>query len=205
MAHLRVESFQERLNEDFQIELLLGLVLRTIYSPSDFDPSPDPKKYESVDTKFEDPLSKDDVEQLESLMDALFVILLDISSLSKFAINYPYESSLGSTLSSWLKSQRLENMIVACSMLSGLARAEERWARSMVSGSYRIHHDLINMMASETNTRYINIITISFYNSPGLSKTGNLSASRLFFGSQHVIGTVMTEMSSIESLLFFGI
>lgn len=158
MAHLRVESFQERLNEDFQIELLLGLVLRTIYSPSDFDPSLDPKKYESVDTKFEDPLSKDDVEQLESLMDALFVILLDISSLSKFAINYPYESSLGSTLSSWLKSQRLENMIVACSMLSGLARAEERWARSMVSGSYRIHHDLINMMASETNTRYINII-----------------------------------------------
>jgi len=156
--HLRNESFQVRLIEDFQVDLLLGLILRTIWYPSDFDPSLDTNDHEPVDTKVKDPLSKDEVEQLESSMDALFIILLDISSLPKFAINYPYESSLTSTLTSWLKSQRLDNMIIACSMLSGLARAEERWARSMVSGSYRIHHDLINIMASETNTRHVSIV-----------------------------------------------
>lgn len=156
--HLRDEVFQVRLIEDFQVDLLLGLILRTVWYPSDFDPSLDPNNHDSVDTKVKDPLSKDEVEQLESSMDALSIILLDISSLPKFADNYSYESSLTSTLSLWLKARRLDIMIVACSMLSGLARAEERWARSMVSGSYRIHHDLINILASETNTRYISIV-----------------------------------------------
>lgn len=157
IIHLRNESFQERLIKDFQVDLLLGLILRTIWYPSNSDPSLDPNNHGSVDTNFEDPLPKNEVEQLESSMDALFIILLDISSLPRFAINYPFESSLTSTLSSWLKSRRLDNMIVACSMLSGLARAKEVWARSMVSGPYRIHHDLINMIASETNTRHISI------------------------------------------------
>lgn len=156
--HLRNRSFQEHLIQDVQVELLLGLILRTIWYPSGFDPSLDPNIHGSADTKFVDPLSKDEVEQLEHSMDSLFIIMLDISSLARFAINYPYESRLTSTLSSWLKSECLDLRLVACSMLSGLARAEEKWARSMVSGSHRIHHELIDMMASETNPQYVSIV-----------------------------------------------
>lgn len=156
--HLRNTSFQKHLIQDVQVELLLGLILRTVWFPSGFDPSLDPNNRGSVDNKFVDPLSKDEVEQLESSMDPLFIIMLDVSSLPNFAINYPYESRLTSTLSSWLKSECLDLRLVACSMLSGLARAADKWARSMVSGPYRIHHDLIDMMASETNPRYVSII-----------------------------------------------
>lgn len=152
-VHLRIKSFQERLIEDFHADLLLGLIQRK----SDFDPSLDPNDG-FVETKTENSISGDEVEQLESSTDALLMILLDLSSLPKFAINYPYGSSLTLTLDSWLKSRSPHNRIAACSILSGLARADEKWARFMVSGSHGIHHDLIDMIASETNPRYFSII-----------------------------------------------
>lgn len=151
--HLAEGHFRQLLIEDLQVEKFLGLIHRAIWFPGDFDPSLDPNNNISVGTSSHDPPSGQEREDLASLLDIVFSVLQEVSSHPLFPSRYPHDSSLTSTLSSWLGSQRPDFQLMSCSILRNLARSEENYAKAMVSEPLRIHHALITLLSNDLTVK----------------------------------------------------
>ena len=176
--HLRHISFQRFVVENSQFESLLSTISRLAFFPMNHDLTIESNRFHVLEGsqkgdnilesnrlhEFEGQMSgnpacappsdrffKDDLDQLEVLLDLFSSILQDISSLPDFTSKYPYESGITSTMISWLNCQRLQ--AAACMVLSNLARANADWALSMVSRSADLHMGSTRMLHQAATKR----------------------------------------------------
>ena len=132
-------------------------MLRLHRRDKDGDPRFDTDHMDSTGSALGDNLSVDDIEQRDSLTNVLLISLRDISSLPIFVSKYPYGSNLTLTLNSWLKSGRSGLQRMAASVLSNLARADDDWARSMISAPDHLHRNLIDILAESTERQHLHL------------------------------------------------
>ena len=146
-AHLRHDRFQRLFISQGLLGITLGLFLRS-YSPQ--DPSNTSLSVSNLTILVRDP---EEEEQLSAMRSNLIEALSDVSAIPQFAVRYPLNSAIMSSLLPWLSASQVQLQICSCVMLGNLARSDAV-CRPMVR-ELDVHESLIEILQESSDVQLL--------------------------------------------------